>query len=402
MYRLWAIIRTEFRRQLDGPTAWLFFLILPLLFTAVVGTGLRGVMNDDEAQPEELQLTLYVVQEDTGALVDTLLDALEATAFNLNLTDALPDDSFGLIIPADFSSRLLAGDAVTLTFHTLPESNSSPVAEQSLAAAQGRLGGAALVARAGLAQAREAGLVTTPEEEAAFFTDLLTETLADTEQPPAVAQMRWPEGVEVQDDEPAMASSVEHASAGQIVTWVQTTLLGAAEILIDERLRGTLQRMLIMPTSRAAILGGKLLASLLLGLVQIAILVLGGALLFGVGWGRAPLAVIAVSLAFAWAVVGLGLLLATLVKTRGQASSAVIGLAMTMAAMGGAWFPLEVTPTVYRQAVQILPSTWAVRAYEDILARGATFADVLPTVGVLLGFAILFTVIGVLRFNRYE
>ena len=214
--------------------------------------------------------------------------------------------------------------------------------------------------------------------------------------------MRWPEGVQASDDEPAMANSAEHASAGQMVTWVQTTLLGAAEILVDERLRGTLKRMLIMPTSRAAILGGKLLASLLLGLAQIAILIGGGALLFGVGWGRAPLAVIAVSVTFAWAMVGLGLLLATVVKSRGQASSAVIGVAMTTAAMGGAWFPLEITPEFYRTAVQVLPSTWAMRAYEDILARGATLGDVGLHVGILFAFGLVFTLVGMWRFKDYE
>jgi len=402
MHRLWAMIRTEFRRQLDGPIAWLFFLILPLLFTAVVGAGLSGTMGGDEVELEELRLTLYVIQEDAGPLVDALFDALEAANFNPETTDALPDDAFGLIVPADFSARLLAGDEATLTFHTLPESSNSPVAEQSLTAARGRLGGAALVARTGLEQAREAGLVVTPEEEATFFADLLTETLAATEHPPAVAEMRWPERVQASDDEPAMANSAEHASAGQMVTWVQTTLLGAAEILVDERLRGTLKRMLIMPTSRAAILGGKLLASLLLGLAQIAILIGGGALLFGVGWGRAPLAVIAVSVTFAWAMVGLGLLLATVVKSRGQASSAVIGVAMTTAAMGGAWFPLEITPEFYRTAVQVLPSTWAMRAYEDILARGATLSDVGLHVGILFAFGLVFTLVGMWRFKDYE
>jgi ABC-type multidrug transport system permease subunit len=43
-----------------------------------------------------------------------------------------------------------------------------------------------------------------------------------------------------------------------------------------------------------------------------------------------------------------------------------------------------------------------VRAYEDILARGATLVDVLPSIGVLLGFAVVFTFIGMLRFNRYQ
>jgi len=234
-----------------------------------------------------------------------------------------------------------------------------------------------------------------------LFSGLLLDTLAAVETPPAVADVVWPAGVTLDTDVRDVATSAEQASAGQMVTWVQITLLGAAEVLVDERLRGTLKRMLVMPTSRALILGGKVLATVLAGLLQIAILLIGGAALFGVGWGRAPWATAAISIAFALAVAGMGLLLATLVKTSGQAGSAVVGLAMTMAALGGAWFPLEVTPPLFRQIVQILPSTWAMRAYIDILARGATLGNVLPTVAVLLGFAAVFTLTGALRFNRY-
>jgi len=124
--------------------------------------------------------------------------------------------------------------------------------------------------------------------------------------------------------------------------------------------------------------------------------------LFGVNWGRDPLAVALVSFAFALAMVSLGILLATVVKTRGQANSVVVGLSMGMAALGGAWYPMEITPPLYRQVVQILPSTWAMRAYTDLLARGADVERVLPYVGVLLGFALVFALVGTLRFQHYE
>lgn len=405
MYRLWGIIRTEFLRRFDGPMAWVFFLLLPFLFTAAVGAGLSGMMND--APPEEVRIRLAVIRQDEGPVVDALFAALTGVNFDVEVVDTFPDDTFGLIVPAEFSERLLDGDAVTLTLRIRSDSSNTPAVEQAVRAAIGRVGGAALVAQAGVMQARDADLVATPGDEAfvdegTLFSELLLDTLAAVENPVAVANVIWPAGVTLETNTRNMANSAEHASAGQIVTWVQITLLGAAEVLVDERLRGTLKRMLVMPTSRALILGGKVLATVLAGLLQIAILLIGGAAVFNVGWDRAPLAVTAVSLAFALAAAGMGLLLATIVKTGGQASSAVVGLSMTMAALGGAWFPLEVTPPLFRQIVQVLPATWAVRAYEDILARGATFADVLPTVGVLLGFAVLFTVIGVLRFNRYE
>jgi ABC-2 type transport system permease protein len=227
------------------------------------------------------------------------------------------------------------------------------------------------------------------------------ETLAASAEPFATAEVAWAAGTEltVSRDFPTAA---EQASAGQIVTWVQITLLGAAEVFVSERLGGTLRRLLVAPANRATVLGGKLLARLVLGLVQMSILFLSGTLLFGVNWGQDPLAVAAVSLAFALATVGLGMLVATFVRTRGQASSVVVGLSMALAALGGAWYPLEVTPPLYRQLVQILPSNWAMRAYTDVLVRNATLGEILPHVGVLLLFAAVFIALGILRFGRYE
>ncbi len=195
-------------------------------------------------------------------------------------------------------------------------------------------------------------------------------------------------------------SSIEQASAGQLVTWVQITLLGAAEVLVSERQGGTLRRMLVMPVGRATVLGGMWLARLSLGLVQMTLLIVVGQMFFGVTWGRDPLALAVVSFSFALATTSLGMLLATFVKTPGQANSLVVGLAMTLAALGGAWFSLEVAPPLYRQVVQILPSTWAMRAYTDLLVRQASVMQILPHVAVLLGFTALFGAIAMARFGR--
>jgi ABC-type multidrug transport system permease subunit len=63
---------------------------------------------------------------------------------------------------------------------------------------------------------------------------------------------------------------------------------------------------------------------------------------------------------------------------------------------------LEITPPVYRQIVRILPSNWAMRAYNEMLAQGATLIDVVPHIAVLTGFAVLFMVVGIVRFRNYR
>ena len=402
MRRIWSMIRNEFLREFSSPITLVFFVLLPLLFTAAVSTGLAGMNPSSEDEVEEARGNLYVKQEDEGFMSAALLDVLAMVNLDAQVVEELPEESYGLEVPPAFSEQVLAGEVVTLTLHTLPASSSSTAVEQAVQSAQGQLGGAVLVASMGLEQGREAEIFASEAEEREFFREILDEMLESLENPAAIPEVRWPEGTTAEAQANDMVSSVEQGSAGQLVTWVQITLLGAAEVLVDERLRGTLKRMLVMPASRSHILLGKLTARLALGLVQIAILLVGGSVIFGVGWGRAPLAVGAISLAFALATVGLGMLLATFVRSRGQASSVVVGFSMAMAALGGAWWPLEVTPQLYQQVVQALPATWAMRAYGDVLARGATLVDVLPHIGVLLLFAALFTGAGMWRFKDYE
>ncbi len=399
--RLIAIIRVDFFLEFAYPLSLLFFIVLPLVFTAAVGAGLGG-LGGDAATPEEYRTRIYIIDHDQGPLVDNLVDALKAANLDPVMVEHMPEDSFGLEIPAGFSQNLLSSGTASVRLHTLPTVTASQAVEQYVQGAISRLGGAALVAEMGLVQAREAGIVTDEAEAQAFFNEILSDTLAASQDPAVVSVVQWAGKGEADPSPRDTPTSAEQASAGQIVTWVQITLLGAAEVLVSERLGGTMRRLLVTPARRATILGGKLLARLILGLVQMGILFIGGALLFGVAWGQDPLALLVVSLAFALAMIGLGMFLATLVKTSGQANSVVIGLAMGLAALGGAWYPLEITPPLYQQVVQVLPSTWAMRAYTDLLVRQASLMEVLPAVGVLLLFAVVFIVLGVLRFRRYE
>ncbi len=340
---------------------------------------------DTKEQPEEIQREIEVLREDDGPLAQLFISALREVNLQPREVLTLTEGTFGLVIPADFSARLRDGQPVTVTLHEPPTDNATPMVEEAINAARGRIGGAVLVAQLGVQQAQAAQLLTTPAETATFFEGLLTDTLAAADHPPAVVQVHWATDKKTS----AAIGGMAQASAGQMVTWVQITLLGVAEVLVDERKNGTLRRMIITPTRWATIWGGKLLAHLLLGLTQIAVLI-GGEMLFHIGWRNATGATVVVSIAFALATVSLGMWLATLVKTRRQANSLVMLLSMAMAALGGAWWPLEVTPTVYRQIVHVLPTTWAMQAYTSILARGASISDVSLEVAVLLGYALLF------------
>jgi ABC-2 type transport system permease protein len=72
-----------------------------------------------------------------------------------------------------------------------------------------------------------------------------------------------------------------------------------------------------------------------------------------------------------------------------------------LSALGGLWWPLEVTPTWMQQISQFLPTYWGMQALQDVILRGSGVASVIPHTLILLGFALIFVTIGSRAF-KYE
>jgi ABC-2 type transport system permease protein len=188
-----------------------------------------------------------------------------------------------------------------------------------------------------------------------------------------------------------------HQSAGQLITWVFIPLLGTSGLLAFERRRGTLRRLLVAPTGRGTYLAGIISGQFGAALVQMALLVIFGSVVMKVNWGNSSAALAVMLVTFGLAAVAFGVMLGTFVKTEGQASNLSIMLGMSMALLGGCWWPLELFPPAVQTAVHILPTTWAMQGLSALTMRGATLPDILPIAAILCSYAIVFFTIGVIR-----
>jgi ABC-2 type transport system permease protein len=97
----------------------------------------------------------------------------------------------------------------------------------------------------------------------------------------------------------------------------------------------------------------------------------------------------------------MGLALSTVVKSEAQARGIGLLVTMTLAPLGGAWWPLSIVPPWMQTLGRISPIAWSQDAFNKMVFYGGHLADVLPSIGVLLLFAIVFFAFGVTRF-RYE
>jgi ABC-2 type transport system permease protein len=192
-----------------------------------------------------------------------------------------------------------------------------------------------------------------------------------------------------------------NSSAGQLITWVFIPLFAISALFAYERQQGTLRRLLTTPASKATFLLGTISGQVAMALVQMLLLVGFAILVMKLNWGREPLALFVILLASALAAAAFGTTMGTFIKTESQASGLSIMFGMIFALMGGCWYPLELFPPAIQNAVKILPTTWAMQGMLDLVLRGGGLVDILPEAGVLLGFALIFFSVGVLRF-KYE
>jgi ABC-2 type transport system permease protein len=182
--------------------------------------------------------------------------------------------------------------------------------------------------------------------------------------------------------------------------YVMFAVFPAAVALLTERKQWTLQRLVTMPVTRAQILGGKLLARFILGMIQYGIVFAFGYML-GVRYGSDPIAIVLTMAAFVLCITALTLALTTLLKNESQASAITLLLSITLAPLGGAWWPLEIVPSWMQTLGHVSPVAWAMDSYTELIFFGGRLVDVLPYIGVLLGMMAVFFAFGVARF-KYE
>jgi ABC-2 type transport system permease protein len=404
MRKVLAIAWNDIRMEFSERVTWIFFLVLPLVFTFIIGQGLQRLYSSSNESTDQ-RYVLLVVDADHSSLSNELITAIESSEviraqvepggeaqrlFDQQQAAAI------LRVPAGFGQALAAGQPVDLSVENLPNDPRTLAIDQALATAITRVDSAVQAARTSVSQAEQITPFKDSAQRQGYFTDSLEMAHQLLEQPPARTELKQSPQATVQ-----IATGFEQSSPGQLVTWTLITLLGASEVFVNERLGGTLRRLIATPTRKATILLGKITARLGMGLFQMALLIGFGAFALRVNWGRSWGALALVSAAFALASVALGTLLGALVRSRSQASGLTTMFAMLLSALGGAWWPLEVTPPAYQAVVKVLPTTWAMIGFNDVILRGQGIGGILPVVGILIAFAAVFFTLGIWRL-RFE
>ena len=400
MKKILAIIYKEIKVRFASPSEWLFFLILPIVFTLVLSASTGPRTNVDN------RILLPVVDQAQSVLSEQILAELERSETVrvelVTIEDA--QEKFDsrrynavLILPADLGAETSANEVEIMQ---QPGSMDAVIAKQAVQSTLQRVSSISDIAEQSVAEAEKVQPFASASERQAYYDQAYenAETILST------APSRVSVEIGLADDsgdDKILYDPKANTSAGQMITWVFIPLIGLSGTFAYERQKGTLRRLMTTPTTRATFLFGTILAQVLTALLQMALLIGFGAFVMKVNWGQSPAALVIMLVASALAASALGTMLGTIVKTESQAMGLSIMLGMVMALLGGCWYPLELFPEVVRNIVKVLPTTWSMQGLLDILLRGGGVSAILPEAGVLLAFALVFFVIGVWRF-KYE
>jgi len=181
-------------------------------------------------------------------------------------------------------------------------------------------------------------------------------------------------------------------------------LVGAAAV-VEEKERGSLERILSTPASEIDMLIGKTVSGLIvLTLSSIAIIVTG---VFAAGaritWNPfeitdwlVPLNLILIGLM----TIGMGFILSLLSKTSSGATSMATILGLFLAFTAGIWFPREWMPGPMRLLADIFPVTWALDTIRNIVIYNIGFSEAIASTIRNIIVTIIIFAVGIIAYKK--
>lgn len=187
-------------------------------------------------------------------------------------------------------------------------------------------------------------------------------------------------------------------AAGMAVFFLFFTVQFGISSILEEQRDGTLGRMLVAPIHRSAVLGGKLLTSLVLGFVSMVVLALATHVLLSAHWGNV-LGVAILIAAGVLAATAVMALVATFARTPDQAQSWQGMVAFVLGMLGGTFFPVDRAGGLLATLSLATPQAWFLRGIEN-MTGGAGASAVLGPAAAILAFAVVTGSLAFLRQGR--
>ena len=377
--KFWWMIKKELISLKRHPARLVSILAFPIIMILLFGYGMGGEMSD---------LPIVVVSQSDGDLTDLTLDTIKTTE-TYHVVQVIDDFDEGkqmvdkgevkaaIILPSDYDENTTNQKAVTLYLDS-SDQMASQILESSTQSIFYRLSN--MVASQTSVTSQDANITPSISHSLNNFKDDISLHINRI-----YGHIKYIDFLV-----PAVLG----------MTIMMSCMMGMGATIAGERETGELARLFMTPTSVSTVIGGKIAAKLLIELIRAVILILMSIFFFNVSIKGGILQTFIVLVIGALCFVGFGIMLSARTSTQEDYSQIVLPFSMPMMFVSGVFYPIETMPWILQKIAYIFPLTYLNDAMRGIMLKGQNLGDVWLDLVILLGFTLLFFIIGVKRFNR--
>jgi ABC-2 type transport system permease protein len=398
----------------------IIILLLPMVFGTMLSLMYTSMYKGSEGD-QGLKINVYLVNLDEGSygtkVVQTMKDIptldveqLEGEAGRQQADQAVADSKKTalIVIPVDFSQKIDAYDQAQVEVYVDPtqqELGKVVLGIMNYAIAPADIEGNIRYGIKSLSSQSEVVRNFTAEQKAGFEMQSLGAIMTQL-------QRFWVNPMILVETSGAGAAAAQPALNFFSLMIPGFTVMAAffltgaiGQRLFIEKDQGTMRRLLVSPLAKGSLISGVMLAYGIFIVLQVTLLFGISAGLFGMNLGKSFLGLALVTLALAICVTSFGIFLAALAHTGKQADSLGVLLGFILGALGGCF--ISTVPPMYRWEgivgilSRLTPQSWALEGYHKLTIEGAMAVDILPQVGVLLLYALVFFFIASRRLGKF-
>jgi len=180
-----------------------------------------------------------------------------------------------------------------------------------------------------------------------------------------------------------------------------SAVIGLSTVLVNWRKQGILRRLKLTPMPLWEFLVARIAASLVLATLQLVVLIVFGAAVFGVEISPTAWAAVPIALAGTLCFLAMGFTIGSMVAEPETADAVTNVITNPMMFLSGTFFPVAAMPDFVQTIAKVLPLYYLANGLRDTIVRDQGFMSVLPEFGVLCGVTAVLAALS-LRTFRWE
>ena len=199
---------------------------------------------------------------------------------------------------------------------------------------------------------------------------------------------------------PEMDSKLNVVPGLMGVVLTMTLVIITALAMTRERERGTMENLLSTPVRPFEVLTGKIVPYVLVGYVQVALILIAARWMFNVPFIGDLWLLLACTLVFILANLGVGITFSTFAQNQLQAVQMAFFFFLPSLLLSGFMFPFRGMPEWAQAIGSVLPLTHFLRIVRGIILKGSTWPDIAPEMIPITLFLCLSLLLGLLRYRQ--